>query len=67
MLRTFNLQRREDHWAIVDMVGKGRHIRTVPFRTGSRAPSIPGWCPRARAKAACFGAFAAQERRGGLA
>lgn len=24
------LQRREDHWAIVDLVGKGGHIRTVP-------------------------------------
>ena len=21
---------REDHWAIVDLVGKGRHLRTVP-------------------------------------
>jgi len=28
------LQRREDHWAIVDLVGKGRHIRTVP---------VPDW------------------------
>jgi site-specific recombinase XerC len=29
-----HLQRREDHWAIVDLVGKGGHIRTVP---------IPDW------------------------
>jgi len=29
-----HLQRREDHWAIVDLVGKGGHIRTVP---------MPGW------------------------
>jgi hypothetical protein len=29
-----HLQRREDHWAIVDLVGKGRHIRTVP---------VPNW------------------------
>ena len=28
------LQRRENHWAIVDLVGKGRHIRTVP---------VPDW------------------------
>jgi site-specific recombinase XerC len=29
---TFNhLQQREEHWAIVDMVGKGGHIRTVPM------------------------------------
>jgi hypothetical protein len=32
-LEVAHLQRREDHWAIVDLVGKGRHIRTVP----------PGW------------------------
>jgi Site-specific recombinase XerD len=26
-----HLQRREDHWAIVELVGKGGHIRTVPM------------------------------------
>ena len=26
-----HLQRREDHWAVVDLVGKGGHIRTVPM------------------------------------
>jgi site-specific recombinase XerD len=25
-----HLQRREEHWAVVDLVGKGGHIRTVP-------------------------------------
>jgi site-specific recombinase XerD len=30
-------QRREDHWAIVDLVGKGGHIRTVP---------MPDWVKR---------------------
>ena len=25
------IQRREDHWAIVDLVGKGSHVRTVPM------------------------------------
>jgi integrase len=25
-----HLQQREEHWAIVDLVGKGGHIRTVP-------------------------------------
>src|SRR4030095_10933345 len=29
-----HLQRREDHWAIVDLIGKGGHVRTVP---------IPDW------------------------
>jgi site-specific recombinase XerD len=28
------LQRREERWAIVDLIGKGRHIRTVP---------VPSW------------------------
>ena len=26
-----HVQQREGHWAIVDLVGKGRHIRTVPM------------------------------------
>ena len=25
-----HLQRRDEHWAIVDLIGKGGHIRTVP-------------------------------------
>ena len=29
-LTFYLLQRREDHWALVDLVGKGGHIRTVP-------------------------------------
>ena len=29
-----SLQRREDRWAIVDLIGKGKHIRTVP---------VPNW------------------------
>jgi integrase len=33
-LRLDHLQRREGHWAIVDLVGKGGHIRTVP---------VPDW------------------------
>jgi site-specific recombinase XerD len=32
-----NLQRREDHWAIVDLVGKGGHVRTIP---------VPDWVKR---------------------
>ena len=26
-----HLQRREQHWAVVDLIGKGGHIRTVPM------------------------------------
>jgi site-specific recombinase XerD len=29
-LTTESIQKREERWAIVDLVGKGRHIRTVP-------------------------------------
>src|SRR6266542_5374172 len=29
-LKLDHLQQREEHWAIVDLVGKGGHIRTVP-------------------------------------
>ena len=29
-----SLQRREERWAIVDLIGKGMHIRTVP---------VPNW------------------------
>ena len=32
-----HLQRREDHWAIVDLVGKADHVRTVP---------VPDWVKR---------------------
>lgn len=30
-LRLEHLQQREEHWAIVDLLGKGGHIRTVPI------------------------------------
>jgi site-specific recombinase XerD len=33
-LKVEDVQQREDHWAIVDLVGKGGHIRTVP---------VPDW------------------------
>jgi integrase len=33
-LRLDHLQQREEHWAIVDLLGKGGHVRTVP---------IPDW------------------------
>jgi len=33
-LKLQDLQQREDHWAIVDLVGKGGHVRTIP---------VPGW------------------------
>jgi site-specific recombinase XerD len=36
-LRLRDLEQREDHWAIVDLVGKGGHIRTVPIPDWVRA------------------------------
>jgi site-specific recombinase XerD len=30
-LNIADLQQREEHWAVVDLIGKGRHIRTVPM------------------------------------
>ena len=33
-----HLQQREEHWAIIDLVGKGGHVRTVP---------IPAWVKKA--------------------
>jgi site-specific recombinase XerD len=32
-----HLQKREDHWAIIDLVGKGGHIRAIP---------VPDWVYR---------------------
>src|SRR5207253_10157734 len=50
-----HLQQREEHWAIVDLVGKGGHIRTVPVpdwvRTelgdwlAAAAPPLPRYAP----------------------
>src|SRR5208283_3547758 len=37
-LETDEIQVRQDHWAIVDLIGKGRRVRTVP---------IPHWVKRA--------------------
>ena len=42
-----HLQRREDHWAIVDLVGKGGHIRTVPMPDWVKA-SVDDWLSPAK-------------------
>lgn len=36
-LRTEDLQIRDEHWVIADLMGKGKHIRTVP---------VPAWAKR---------------------
>jgi site-specific recombinase XerD len=30
-LQLASIQQREEHWVIADLVGKGRHVRTVPM------------------------------------
>jgi site-specific recombinase XerC len=63
-LEIAHLQRREDHWAIVDLVGKGRHIRTVPVPDWVKS-AIDSWLVSAAVReAACFGAFAGLARLG---
>ena len=37
-LGTEDFQIREEHWVIADLIGKGKHIRTVP---------VPVWAKRA--------------------
>jgi site-specific recombinase XerC len=36
-LRVEDFQIRDEHWVIVDLIGKGKHIRTVP---------VPEWVKR---------------------
>jgi site-specific recombinase XerD len=37
-LRVSDLQIREEHWVVADLIGKGKHVRTVP---------MPGWVKHA--------------------
>jgi site-specific recombinase XerC len=41
-LKVDDLQIRQGHWAIVDLVGKGGHIRTVPMPSWVK-PAIDRW------------------------
>jgi site-specific recombinase XerD len=41
-MRIEDLQIREEHWVVADLVGKGRHIRTVPMPTWVKK-SIDNW------------------------
>jgi site-specific recombinase XerD len=44
-----DLQQREEHWAIVDLVGKGGHVRTVPVPAWVKA-AIDLWTSAANIK-----------------
>ena len=37
-----HIQRREDHWAIVDLIGKAGHVRTVPVPDWVKQ-TVDGW------------------------
>ena len=41
-LKVGEIQRREDHWAIIDLVGKAGHVRTVPVPAWVKA-AIDAW------------------------
>ena len=41
-LKSDQIQRREDLWVIVDLIGKGRHIRTVPIPRWAKA-DLDAW------------------------
>lgn len=46
-LRISDIQRREDRWAIVDLVGKAGHVRTVPVPTWVK-DAVDTWTAGAR-------------------
>ena len=60
-----HLQRREDHWAIVDLIGKGGHIRTVPVPEWVKR-FLDDWFPKQRTspRENCSGACADPELHG---
>ena len=45
-LKMGDIQRREDHWAIIDLVGKAGHVRTVPVPAWVKA-AIDAWTQNA--------------------
>jgi integrase len=45
-IRMEDLQLREEHWVIADLIGKGRHIRTVPMPAQVNS-SIDEWTAKA--------------------
>ena len=50
-----DLQRREDHWVLVDLIGKGKHIRTVPVPNWVQA-AVAAWTTVAQSRRAVYSA-----------
>src|SRR5690348_6768431 len=60
-LTVSHLQRREDHWAIVDLVGKGGHVRTVPVPDWVKA-RVDDWMKASGTESGCL--FRSINKRG---
>ncbi len=61
------VQMRQGHWAVVDLIGKGGHIRTVPIPEWSKLRSISGRRQRASRREGSFEQWPEQERPGAKA
>jgi integrase len=48
-----HLQSRDGHWVILDLIGKGRHIRTVPVPEWVKIALIAGPAPLASPQGTC--------------
>ena len=65
-LELTDIQRREDHWAIVDLIGKGGHIRTVPMPDWVKQ-QIDRWRELACISTGrSFGAYVGRRRSGAI-
>src|SRR5947209_4601019 len=61
------IQIRQGHWAVVDLIGKGGHIRTVPIPNGSKRRSISGPGQRELRREEYFAQLPGRGRHGGRA
>jgi site-specific recombinase XerC len=61
-----HLRRREDHWAIVDLIGRAGHIRTVLVPDWVKR-TIDHWLTAASRMGGCSGGFVGLGRSGATA
>src|SRR6185503_18178394 len=55
-----HLQQRGDHWAVVDLIGKAGHMRTVPVPEWVKQITDE-WIVAAEVESGCFDAFRGRE------